>query len=328
MHHRALLSEWTLEPVGSGVPAHLRAPFPVSVPGSAHAALVDRREIDDLTVAGREEDQEWAARTTWRYRTTVAPPHGDTASAQLVFHGIDTVATIFIDGVERLQTANMFRTYRLDVTADLRRAESVELTVEIASAVEAAEKAEGRNPLPRPAEYAAPYNQIRKMACSFGWDWGPSTGTAGLWQPVELQTWSGGRLGSLDVRATVAGSGAHVSAVADVDGTASSVSLDVRDRNGAVLSTADAPVVDGTGRCDVDVPGAELWWPHGEGAQPLYDIAVTLHADEWRCPRQPHASGRFPHGRDRADARRHRPVVRGPRQRAAAVGSRCQLDPR
>jgi beta-mannosidase len=130
--------------------------------------------------------------------------------------------------------------------------------------------------LPRPPEYVTPYNQLRKMACSFGWDWGPSTGTAGLWQPVELHTWSGGRLAALDVRATVV-EGPHISVTVAVEGAAGSASVEVRDRNGAALATADSAVVDGSSRCEIDVPDAELWWPRGEGTQPLYDVAVTLH---------------------------------------------------
>jgi len=273
--HRRTLCGWTLEAAGPPAPEHLRGAFPVQVPGSAHAALVERGDIDDLTVAGREDDQLWAARTTWCYRTTVEQSADENAHAVLVFRGIDTVATVLVDGVERLRTANMFRTSRLDVTEDLRRAESLELTVVLVPAVEVAELADSRNPLPRPAEYVAPYNQLRKMACSFGWDWGPSTGTAGLWQPVELQTWSGGRLAAVDVRATVPGA-ARVSVAVDVEGSAAAVSVEVRDLAGAVLATTEAPVVDGAAGCEVDVPGAELWWPRGEGAQPLYDVAVTL----------------------------------------------------
>ena len=32
------------------------------------------------------------------------------------------------------------------------------------------------------------------MACNFGWDWGPTLVTAGIWQPIGLHAWSGARL--------------------------------------------------------------------------------------------------------------------------------------
>ena len=34
------------------------------------------------------------------------------------------------------------------------------------------------------SSYPHPFNFIRKMACNFGWDWGPSLVTAGVWQPI------------------------------------------------------------------------------------------------------------------------------------------------
>ena len=33
-----------------------------------------------------------------------------------------------------------------------------------------------------PTPYPEPFNFIRKMACNFGWDWGPTLVTAGIWQ--------------------------------------------------------------------------------------------------------------------------------------------------
>ena len=46
----------------------------------------------------------------------------------------------------------------------------------------------------RPGAYTEPYQFIRKMACNFGWDWGPTLVTAGIWRPIGLQRWSGARL--------------------------------------------------------------------------------------------------------------------------------------
>ena len=39
-----------------------------------------------------------------------------------------------------------------------------------------------------------PYNYFRKMACSFGWDWGPITVTSGIWKPIWLTQWDQGIL--------------------------------------------------------------------------------------------------------------------------------------
>src|SRR5690606_19834252 len=46
----------------------------------------------------------------------------------------------------------------------------------------------------RPGAYDEPYQFIRKMACNFGWDWGPTVVTSGIWRPLGLSSWSGARL--------------------------------------------------------------------------------------------------------------------------------------
>ena len=69
----------------------------------------------------------------------------------------------------------------------------LELEVDLHSATAYAE-AERQRLGDRPRAYPAPYNFIRKMACSFGWDWGPDLRTAGLWKPVRLERWSVARL--------------------------------------------------------------------------------------------------------------------------------------
>ena len=46
--------------------------------------------------------------------------------------------------------------------------------------------------LPNP--YGTPFNFVRKMACNFGWDWGPQLTTSGLWRPVALERWEAVRI--------------------------------------------------------------------------------------------------------------------------------------
>ena len=160
-----------------------------------------------------------------------------------------------------------------------------------------------------------PYNQLRKMACSFGWDWGPSTGTSGLWQPVELVTCSTGRLTTLDVQPRPLTSHGCPSRRRRGDGRLPTVGSST-----ARVALASAGAARRRRRAvRVDVPGAELWWPSGQGAQPLYDVTVTLvDADgdvlETRTDAWGSALSRW--------CRRltDRKVLRDPRQLAAPVG--------
>jgi hypothetical protein len=60
----------------------------------------------------------------------------------------------------------------------------------------------------------------------------------------------------------------------------SSVNFELRDKSGKVLKTEDAPVdADGTAQVEWDLAIGQdvaLWWPVGQGEQPLYDVVVDL----------------------------------------------------
>jgi beta-mannosidase len=170
----------------------------------------------------------------------------------------------------------MHRRFEIDVKAELA-AVDVEIAVDFAPALLRAEAAEAANPLPRPDIYELPYNQIRKMACSFGWDWGPTTVTAGRWKPVVLHTWSTARLVDLRVVAVPATATAvsRVEVRAEVEGPAATLAVSVE---GGPAGRAEFS--GGIAAVAVDVPDARLWWPIGHGEQPLYGVTVqVLDAD-------------------------------------------------
>ncbi|NJP99006.1 glycoside hydrolase family 2 protein [Streptomyces sp. PLAI1-29] len=100
----------------------------------------------------------------------------------------------------------MHRSYRFDARAALRGGAN-RLTVSFRSALEYAEEMERRLGA-RPHVNAHPFNMIRKMACSFGWDWGPDLQTAGIWQPVRLERWTTARLAGVRPLVTVGEDGA------------------------------------------------------------------------------------------------------------------------
>jgi beta-mannosidase len=121
---------------------------------------------------------------------------------------------------------------------------------------------------PRPNNYPGPANLMRKMACNFGWDWGPTVVTSGLWQGVSLQSWSKARLRSIRPEITLAGADGHVRIHAEVEGDAANLSL----RVSVGGETITAPL----GTAEITVPNPELWWPTGLGNQPLYALTVDL----------------------------------------------------
>jgi beta-mannosidase len=277
-----LIQDWTIEPLDAEAAARTDGPVSARVPGGVHADLIAAGLIDDLTVRGRDVDQLWVADTPWRYRTTLRRPSGPYERAVLVFEGIATLGRVSVDGRERLRTSDMFRRHELDVTADLAKGSPLEVTVDLEPVLPTALARDAAGPLPRPGEYWRPFNQIRTMACAFGWDWGPVTMDAALWRPVRLRTWLGARLTDVRVVAEPAGPGTGdcpaVTVEIRAEGRPSAVQVLVTGpgESGRIAVEGSA-VMDGDhARLQVPVPGALTWWPRTEGDQPLYQVTVQL----------------------------------------------------
>jgi len=277
---------WTLRGVGGPLPENVVGQvIPATVPGSTHPDLLAAGLIPDPYLDLNEDALVWAHRASWRYETAVATvPPADDERVDLVFHGLDTVATVRMDGALLGLTKNMHRSYRFDLRAVLARpgidADGAHhLTVDFRSALEYAEEVEDELG-ERAHTNQHPFNMVRKMACSFGWDWGPDLQTAGIWKPVELQRWRVARLATVRPLVTTDGTagrleahvaiersglglddGAPLTVTASVAGVRAEVSVGPRETSAVVV---------------VEVPEVDLWWPLGHGEQPLYDLTVSL----------------------------------------------------
>ncbi|WP_425566111.1 glycosyl hydrolase 2 galactose-binding domain-containing protein, partial [Polymorphospora rubra] len=210
---RPLHDGWTLRAVpgtgepGSGVPDGIAGVvLPATVPGCVHTDLLAAGRIPDPYLDDNETRLAWIGHTDWVYETTfTADPAGDDR-VDLVCAGLDTVATVTLNGVELGRTANMHRGYRFDARAALRTGDNT-LRVRFDSAYRYA-RARRDELGERPNSYPEPFNFIRKMACNFGWDWGPTLVTAGIWQDIGLHTWRVARLATVRPLTTVdAGAG-------------------------------------------------------------------------------------------------------------------------
>jgi beta-mannosidase len=256
------------------------AALPATVPGCVHTDLLAAGLIPDPFLGRNEAEVAWVGRREWTYETELAAGSAQERT-DLVFEGLDTAAEITLDGRRLGRVRNMHRSYRFDVTGLHGR-----LSVRFASAYAEAEAVRGRLG-ERPAAYAEPFPYIRKMACSFGWDWGPTLVTAGIWRPVRLESWSTARIRRVRPLVTVEHGRGVVEVHVEVERTRAEAELAVEARLGGVRARA---AFDGTGTVvRLEVPEPELWWPRGYGEQPLYELELTLR-----------------HGSDALDVRRRR----------------------
>jgi beta-mannosidase len=272
-----LSGPWTVTAVGGEVPhGFTMQPIPAVVPGVVHTDLVRAGLIADPFDADNESAQQWIGSTDWRYSTVFAWTDDGSTRHDLVALGLDTVATLELNGQVVARTENQHRSYRFDVRGLLRDGEN-ELSVTFAAPVTEVERRDAEHGVWPQVNHHS-FNQLRKTASNFGWDWGIDVATSGIWRPIGIDSWSGVRIASVRPLVDVAGTDGvatvHVEVERDGVGDPAPVDLDVLvgDAGGeATVAAAEA-----TASAVVRVPDAKLWWPIGHGEQPLYDVTVGV----------------------------------------------------
>jgi beta-mannosidase len=253
------------------------------VPGSVHGDLLRAGVIPDPLLGDHEASQHWIGESDWRYeRAMPALALQADERCQLVFHGLDTLATVTLDGEVVLRSENMHRTYVVDVTDAARNGMADRrLSIEFAAPVpEALARRDRWGEMPNP--YGQPYPYLRKMAANFGWDWGPTLTTSAIWRSVELVVWRTARIGAMRCSTSFvesSGGTGRGGVTVDVDlvrapGDLADLALVV----GVAGARAEAAVDPGSSSVKVrlEVDDVSSWLPYTEGAPALHDLDVVL----------------------------------------------------
>ncbi|PJJ73385.1 beta-mannosidase [Diaminobutyricimonas aerilata] len=282
MTHRSLDGEWKLTAVSGQAPDDLRGvAIPAVVPGCAHTDLLRAGLIDAPFDGDNEAAQQWIGSTVWRYERTFDWTPDEHERHDLVAEGLDTLATVIVNGTVVAQTRNQHRSYRLPIGHLLVAGENT-IAVEFEAPVDAAERLEAENGGPLPRVNHHPYNALRKNASNFGWDWGIDVATSGIWRPIGIESWSRVRIDSVrplvDVAGTTGVLRTHVAL--QQHGVPHDVPVTVAVSRAGSTVTASG-VVRHDGEIVAVVPDVELWWPLGHGEQPLYEVTVTAGDSRW-----------------------------------------------
>ncbi len=178
--------------------------YPMTVPGSAMGTFYRENILPDPYEGLNEYQVREFFRNDFRVRGTftLTPEEYEQENLLLVFHGIDTIADIFLNGKFLGHTENMHRRYTYFIKG---LAESGENRLEIAlrspiGYIESVKPAAGRE-IHMVSTGTMPGSQyIRKPHCMFGWDWGPQLPDAGIFREIELCAYSRARLGETLIR--------------------------------------------------------------------------------------------------------------------------------
>lgn len=275
---RELHANWNITWPGAEQPLAAR------VPGYAQHDIYDAGLLPDPFFRDNEHIwQPWCDRD-YIYTCTFDADEELRACArvELVFDGIDTVADVWLNEQKILSVDNMYRTWRVGVQDVLWPTGNV-LRIAFQSPVRvcAEREAQYKN---SSAVLSVPLDErrhLRKMPCSFGWDWGIKLPLTGIWKGVRLEGYSAARIAEV-WHATVKADGKHARIEGGVRivrtaACACEARITLTAPSGAVQQQIlQIPEGPDTAAFAFDIAAPALWWPNGMGAQPLYILEATL----------------------------------------------------
>jgi beta-mannosidase len=260
----------------------------IHVPGDVHRTLIDNGVIPDPFYDQNESECAWMEEKEWWYRLRFdvpdTPLQADERS-QLIFQGIDTFATIWLNGKKLGQTNNMFHPWVYDVSADLQYGEPNILAICFDPPLQHVDKEQ----LPRYNEWGRNPERVfmRKAQFGYGWDWGPRLPTIGLWCGVELRRERLAAIGGVHfstLHINPAENQAVIAVRIELERFSTdaplTVKLSLRDADNSEVAQKTL-VVEGdvaTAYFIIDKP--QLWWTHDLGIPYLYTLNVSLLESE------------------------------------------------
>ena len=262
--------------------------LPATVPGQVQADLHAGGLIPDPFFGLNYEQCLWVEQKEWWYRRCFIPRRDELPGRriELTFGGLDTFATVYLNGEKLGESANMWVPVVFDVTDRLRWDELNVLAIRLRSSFAAVQDAMAADDTPEASAFFSPRERLyaRKAQMSYGWDISPRIVSVGIWRPVNLVavpavairdfwTWTES---ASEEKATL---GFEINCenltdqALEVDCT-----LQAACENSAIVWEERLSLAPGRQvlRGSLDIASPLLWWPHEVGPQHLYRGTVSV----------------------------------------------------
>lgn len=250
--------------------------FPATVPGTIHTDLLGNKLVDDPYYSNNETKLEWITKQDWIYKTEFEFNPVKGKKYNLIFEGIDTIADVYLNGSKVASTKNMFLSYKININKFIKSGKN-EVKVYFHSPVNYAVKQEekyGRLPV----ELNSYRAYIRKAQYSFGWDWGPSFPTSGIWRNVYIEEEAPTLIEStffdtLSLSKSNANAKVRVKAKIKCDNNSKKLLVVQLGELKKEINITGSNIYE----IELGIKEPKLWWPNREGKQNLYELKLTLY---------------------------------------------------
>ncbi|WP_078378750.1 beta-mannosidase [Sutcliffiella halmapala] len=250
-----------------------------TVPGDVHSNLIERKLIEDPFYGHNDLKCQWVEEKVWWYRTTFEFNDEVTKDDryELIFEGLDTFATVYLNGVEIGSTENMFISHTFEVARELKQGKNV-LAVKFDPVhVHVKDKVQ---------YYWSGFSKkriwTRKAQSHYGWDWGPRLVASGIWKDVHLEKRTLSKRDSIFAK-TISISPEKAMVEVDVETVTYRKEMNYEARfnltDGSKSFSTSVMVHQNKAKAVLEVEDPKLWWTHDLGTPHLYQLSVELFAD-------------------------------------------------
>ena len=282
---KQLHSNWQFKKKGD------RKWYKATVPGCVHTDLIDNGIIKDPYYRLNETKAQWVDKEDWVYKSTFTLNDDDYQKQhhEIKFEGLDTYASVYLNGSLILQSNNMHRTYIVDVKPLLNIGENfikiilespIKKGLELYSALDYT--------VPVSANDQAETGEVeegkrvsvftRKAGYHYGWDWGPRLVTLGIWRPVTLLSWDDIRIKDFNISYSFDGPTYIKTDVLIESSLQNKNALLLITINDSTVVSSEITLVKGLQNSIhyFSLKNPKLWWPNGLGEQKLYDFKAEI----------------------------------------------------
>ena len=258
--------------------------FEGEVPGCVHTDLLREGIIKDPFYRYNGDECQWIENCGWYYERAFELSDAEYAAlnknggALIVFEGLDVYCDVFLNGVRIGSADNMNIEHRFPIAkAAVRGTNTLRVVFYSPIALTAGRPA-------RSAAFTAERLYTRRMQCTYYWDWVNRYVTFGIFRPCYLLFPDSAELKSvylytrhIDREERTAQIGAEFEF--EVHSPGAYLAFTVTSPSGKVVYRTARAIVEELICEPVDIPDAELWYPAGYGAQPLYTIDIGVYSD-------------------------------------------------
>ena len=249
-----------------------------TVPGNVFTDLLHHKIIEDPFVKNNEEKAQWVSNKNWEYKTAfnLSEEVIQKKNIELIFNGLDTYTTIFLNDSLIGQTNNAFKGFSFKVDAIIKSENKLKIIFTNTNYHESIK--EEKNP------YKLPEGKrifTRKAQFQYGWDWGPKLNTAGIWKGIFINAWDDLKFEDIYIKQKeVNNEKATLSAEIVIESPSDkNVTLFTKINREVISSNISLKKGRHTYKVPIEITNPKLWWTHNLGKSYLYNFNFQLISD-------------------------------------------------